>query len=206
MRAPPGDRDSTHRHKAGRAAQTKGPRGGWGRRARVRAGQPQAGIPPRDRCGRAEEGGGYGPPRPGSADRRRCRYPPYPGPARPATPSPQARPQRASLTSPSLGNSPRSPLPPRAPPHFLPEILPGLWPPGFSQSLRPHGRGVEGAGRTVRVGSAVAEAHGACSPQQWPALWRAGQNGGTCRLSAARWLGLHSAGLGMRRPRPVHCT
>lgn len=34
----------------------------------------------------------------------------------------------------------KSPLPPRVPQHFLPEILPGLWPPGSSQSLRQIGR------------------------------------------------------------------
>lgn len=66
--------------------------------------------------------------------------------------------------------------------------------------------GAEGAGRTVRVGSAVAQPHGTCSPLQWPAVWRAGQNGGNRRPSAARRLAPYSANLGMRRLRPVHST
>lgn len=58
-----------------------------------------------------------------------------------------------------------------------------------ARAFGPRGGGAEGAGRTVRrVGSAAAEPHGTCSPLQWPAVWRAGQNGGNCRPSAARRL------------------
>lgn len=180
--------------------------GGGGERESARA-RPQAGTPRRDRCGRAE-GGGYGPPRPGCTDRRPRRYPGTP--AGPATLG-RAETAAAARASRSLSlagrNSPRSPpLPPQAPQHFLPEILPGLRQAGSRQSLRPQGRGAEGAGWTVRVGSAAAEAHGTCSRQQWPAVRRPGQNGGNCRPSAARCLAPNSAGLGMRRPRPRRCT
>lgn len=124
----------------------KGPAEAGGRRARVCAGWPQAGTPPRDGCGRAEEGGGYGPPRPGCTDCRRRRYPPTP--ARTATPSRAlsccARERDAHF--PKFGVLTQLVAASSALQHFLPEILPGLPPPGSSQSLRPQGRGGGGSG------------------------------------------------------------
>lgn len=134
---------------------------------------------------------------------------PRPGPRPPAEPSRVLRccaraPE--ALTFPSLGNLPRSPLPPPLYSTFSRKsyLVSGRLAP--ARAFGPRGGGAEGAGRTVRVGSAAEEPHGTCSPLQWPAGWRAGQNGGNCQPSAARRLAPYSAYLGMRRLRPMHGT
>lgn len=132
---------------------------------------------------------------------------PYPGPARDLQPSPPLlrAPGRCSLSQ-VWGTYPGRRCLLGFPSTFSRKsyLLSSRLAP--ARAFGPRGGGAEGAGRTVRVGSAAAEPHGTCSPLQWPAVWRAGQNGGNCRPSAARRLAPYSADLGMRRLSPVHCT
>lgn len=206
MRAPSETETPSTVTKGEKAAQTKGPRGAGGRRARVCAGPATGGD---TAAGPLWEGRGrrlrpatpwlHGPPP----------APLPPTPARPATLR-SAETAAAARASRSLSRVWRT--------HPGRRCLRGLHSTFCRKSylvsgrlaragaFGPRGGGAEGAGWTVRIGSASAEAHGTCSRQPWPAEWRSGQNGGNCRPSAPRGLAPHSARLGMRRPRPVRCT
>lgn len=136
--------------KGGKASQTKGPRGGWGaesaslRRPGRRRGHYRGTV--------------VGGPRREEATARHALAArpaagavtplPRPGPRPPAEPSRVLRccaraggahfPKFGELTQVAAASSTLQ--------HFLPEILPGLRPPGSSQSLRPQGRGGGGSG------------------------------------------------------------
>lgn len=205
----PGDRDSLHRHKRGESgADKRAPRRlGGGERESARAGHRRG----------HRRGTVVGGPRREEATARHAlaartaagAVTPYPGPDHDPQPSRTRRccaraggahfPKFGELTQVAATSSGSTALSPGNP----------TWSPAAwlqPEPSAPGDGGAEGAGWTVRVGSTAAEPHGTCSPLQWPAVWRAGQNGGNCRPSAARRLAPYSANLGMRRLRPVHCT
>lgn len=191
MRAPLETATPCTATKGGKVEQTKGPRGGWGAENASLSGPATGGDTAAGPLWEGRGGRRLRPATPWLHGPPPAPLPPLPGPGpRPPAESrpPLLRARAEEVHFPYFGELTQVTAASSGSKYFLPEILPGLWPPGSSQSLRPQGRGAEGAGRTVKVGSAAAELHGTCSPLLWPAVWRAGQNGGNCRPSAERRL------------------
>lgn len=191
MRAPLETATPSTATKGGKAEQTKGPRGGWGAesaslRRPATGGDTAAGPLWEGRGGRRLRPATpwlHGPPP--------APLPPLPrpGPRPPAEPRPLLRRARGRRSLSLLwGTHPgrRCLLWLHSTFSRKSYLVSGRLAP--ARAFGPRGGGTEGAGRTVRVGSAAAEPHGTCSPLLWPAVWRAGQNGGNRRPSAARRL------------------